>query len=74
MLKIVQLLQSARILLYIFYSYIRGARYSFGVMPVTFLNNRVKCCGYWKPSSDAICEMERVEFIRRSFAVFINLS
>ena len=27
------------------------ARYSFGVRPTTFLNRRVKCCGYWKPSS-----------------------
>ena len=26
-------------------------RYSFGVTPVCFLNHRLKCCGYWKPSS-----------------------
>lgn len=26
-------------------------RYSLGVCPTTFLNSRVKCCGYWNPNS-----------------------
>ena len=26
-------------------------RYSFGVYPVTFLNIRLRWCGYWNPTS-----------------------
>ena len=51
-----------------------GIRKSFGEQPVIFLNNRLKYCGFWKPSSCVIWLIVLSVFTNQSLAISKRLN